>query len=127
MARSGVAPLATRMRPQTVDEIVGQAHLLGPGKLLRRMLDADAITSLIFHGPPGAGKTTLAEVIARQTQRVVVRENAAVVGVKRIREIVEAADDRVVQSGTRTILFLDEIHRFTRSQQDVLLATWSGA
>lgn len=118
----GVEPLAVRMRPRTLEEFAGQAHLLGAGKLLRRMLAADAITSLILHGPPGTGKTTLAEVIAAHTRRAFVRENAASVGVKRIREIVEEASNRLDLEGRRTILFLDEIHRFTRSQQDVLLA-----
>ncbi|MEO0483702.1 MAG: AAA family ATPase, partial [Planctomycetota bacterium] len=113
-ARKRVEPLPVRMRPRSLDEVAGQRHLLAPGKLLRRMVEADAITSMIFHGPPGTGKTTLAEVIGGLTRRVVIRENAAVIGVKRIREIVEAADARVVQSQTRTILFLDEIHRFTK-------------
>lgn len=110
------------MRPRTLDELAGQQHILGPGKLLRRMLQADAITSLILHGPPGTGKTTLAELIAGHTKRAFVRENAASVGVKRIRDIVDEATNRVELEGRRTILFLDEIHRFTRSQQDVLLA-----
>lgn len=121
-ARGTVAPLAMRMRPRTLAELAGQQHILGAGKLLRRMLEADAITSLILHGPPGTGKTTLAELIAGHTKRVFVRENAASVGVKRIREIVDEATNRVELEGRRTILFLDEIHRFTRSQQDVLLS-----
>ncbi len=121
MVRS-VEPLAVRMRPRSLDEFSGQEHILGSGKLLRRMLEADAITSLILHGPPGTGKTTLAEVIARYTKRQFVRENAASVGVKRIREIVDEAANRLSLERRRTILFLDEIHRFTRAQQDVLLA-----
>jgi putative ATPase len=116
-----VEPLALRMRPRTLEEFTGQEHLLGEGKLLARMLKADAITSLIFHGPPGTGKTTLAEIIARYTRRHFVRENAASVGVKRIREVIDEAAARLEASGPRTILFLDEIHRFTRAQQDVLL------
>ncbi|MCC5786601.1 MAG: replication-associated recombination protein A [Phycisphaerales bacterium] len=120
-ARSRVEPLAVRMRPRTLDEVAGQRHIIGEGKLLRRMVDADAITSLILHGPPGTGKTTLAGVIAGATKRRFERENAASVGVKRIREIIDEATRRVEDSGPRTILFLDEIHRFTRAQQDVLL------
>ena len=119
--RRRAEPLAVRVRPRTLDEVVGQRHLLAPGKLLRRMLEADAITSLILHGPPGTGKTTLAELIAGYTKRHFERENAASVGVKRIREIADQASARLEDSGPRTILFLDEIHRFTRAQQDVLL------
>ncbi len=115
------APLALRMRPRSLDEFAGQRHILGEGKLLRRMLDADVITSLILHGPPGTGKTTLAELIAQSSRRIFVRENAASVGVKRIREIIEEGARRLADDGPRTILFLDEIHRFTRAQQDVLL------
>jgi putative ATPase len=117
-----VQPLAARMRPRTLAEFAGQQHILGEGKLLRRMLQADAITSLIFHGPPGTGKTTLAELIASHTKRHFERENAASVGVKRIREIIDEAARRLQSGGPRSILFLDEIHRFTRAQQDVLLA-----
>ncbi len=118
-----VEPLAVRMRPRTLDEVVGQRHILGPGKLLRRMIDSDTLTSVIFHGPPGTGKTTLAEVIAKYLNRHFERENAAGVGVARIREIIQDAERRLTESGgRRTVLFLDEIHRFSRSQQDVLLA-----
>jgi len=121
-SRRAAEPLAVRMRPRMLEEFVGQQHILGPGKLLRRMLNADAITSLILHGPPGTGKTTLAEVIARHTKRHFERENAASVGVKRIRELIDEATRRLESSGRRTILFLDEIHRFTKAQQDVLLS-----
>ena len=119
--RAGVEPLAIRMRPRTLEEFVGQEHFLGEGKLLRRMLEADRITSLILYGPPGTGKTTLAEVIAHHTQRRFERANAAMIGVKEIRKIIEEATRAIETGGRRTILFLDEIHRFNKAQQDVLL------
>ncbi|MBI1369432.1 MAG: AAA family ATPase [Planctomycetes bacterium] len=116
-------PLAVRMRPRSIDEFVGQSHFLGEGKLLRRMLEADRITSVIFHGPPGSGKTTLAEIIANSTHRHFERANAATIGVKEIRFVIEEATRRLTTPGSerKTILFLDEIHRFSKSQQDVLL------
>ncbi len=129
-ARRAVEPLALRMRPRTLDEVAGQKHVLGePGSdktMLRRMIESGAMTSVIFHGPPGTGKTTLAGVIANTVDRAFVRENAASVGVKRIREIIEDATRRLEESNRRTILFLDEIHRFSRSQQDVLLEDVEG-
>jgi len=116
-----VEPLAVRMRPRTLEEFAGQGHVLGEGKLLRRMIAARSVSSLIIHGPPGTGKTTLAELVAMATDRVFVRENAAAVGVARIREIIDGARKRLEDGGRQTVLFLDEIHRFTRAQQDVLL------
>jgi len=117
-----VAPLAVRMRPRTLDEFAGQQHFLGPDKLLRRMLKADRLTSVIFYGPPGTGKTTLAQLIAGYTQCHFEQVNAAGVGVKEVRAILDAARERLGNGGKRTVLFLDEIHRFNRSQQDILLA-----
>lgn len=120
-AFAGVAPLAVRMRPASLDEFVGQQHFIGPGKLLRRMLEADRLNSAIFYGPPGTGKTTLAHLVAKMTQAAFEEVNAAAVGVKEIREIIEKAKDRLANSGKRTVLFIDELHRFNRAQQDVLL------
>jgi putative ATPase len=114
-------PLAARMRPRTVDEFVGQEHFLGPGKLLRRMLDADRLASAIFYGPPGTGKTSLAEVIARQTKREFAPLNAAACGVKELRAALDEARNRLAASGKRTTLFVDELHRFNRTQQEVML------
>ncbi|MFP6762092.1 MAG: replication-associated recombination protein A [Planctomycetaceae bacterium] len=114
-------PLAARMRPRSLDEFVGQEHFLGEGKLLRRILAADRLSSVIFYGPPGCGKTSLAEVIASQTQSVFARLNAASAGVKEVRELLGKADDRLKASGERTLLFVDELHHFNRTQQDVLL------
>lgn len=119
--RRAAEPLAVRMRPRGLDEFVGQEHFLGPDKLLRRMLEADRLTSVIFYGPPGTGKTTLAELITGYTHRHFERANAAAVGVKEIRAVLETATRRLETEGKRTILFLDEIHRFNRTQQDVLL------
>jgi len=116
-----VQPLAVRMRPQNLDEFVGQQHFIGPGRLLRRLLDADRLASAIFYGPPGTGKTTLAQIIAQRTQAAFESVNAAAIGVKEVRAILERARERLATSGERTVLFLDEIHRFNRAQQDVLL------
>ena len=114
-------PLAARMRPQSLEEFVGQQHFLGEGKLLRRMLNADRIGSVIFYGPPGTGKTSLAELVARHTNRHFERLNAAACGVKELRAELEKARDRLSASGKQTVLFIDELHRFNKSQQDVLL------
>ncbi|MEM9111099.1 MAG: replication-associated recombination protein A [Planctomycetota bacterium] len=114
-------PLAARMRPRTLAEFAGQRHFLGEGKLLRRMLEADQLTSVLFYGPPGTGKTTLAELIAGYTKRHFDRGNAAAVGVKDVRHVLDQARKRLEHEGKRTIFFLDEIHRFNRAQQDVLL------
>ena len=119
--RDSAKPLAARMRPATLSEFAGQQHILAEGKLLRRMLDADRIGSMIFYGPPGTGKTTLAELIARQTRRHFARLNATTSGVREVREVLLAAADRLAADGTQTVVFIDELHRFSRSQQDILL------
>jgi putative ATPase len=118
---ASAAPLAVRMRPRTLEEFVGQTHFIGPGKLLTRMLEADALTSLIFYGPPGTGKTSLAMVIANYTKAQFHYLSAPAATVKDIRDIIAQATDRLAVSGKRTVLFIDEIHRFNRAQQDVLL------
>ena len=107
------------MRPQTLSEVVGQDHILGPGKLLRRVIEADRLTNVIFYGPPGCGKTTLAEVIAKTTQRNFVRASGVTSNVADIRSICNRAKTEL--GGEGTILFIDELHRFSKSQQDVLL------
>jgi putative ATPase len=109
------------MRPRTLDEFVGQEHFLGPGKLLRRLLAADRLGSLVFYGPPGSGKTALAHVIALTTQCRFVSLNATSAGTKEVREVLKDAASQLETAGRRTILFLDELHRFNKSQQDVLL------
>jgi putative ATPase len=114
-------PLAARMRPRTLDEFAGQEHFLGAGKLLRRLLQADRLSSVIFYGPPGTGKTALAHVIAQHTQCVFRQVNAVAVGIKEVRELLEEARTELADTGRRTILFVDELHRFNRAQQDVLL------
>ena len=119
--RQAVMPLPVRMRPLTLDEFVGQKHFIGTGKLLRRMLQSDRLTSAVFYGPPGTGKTGLAHIIARMTRAAFAEVNAAAVGVKEIREILAAARRRIEEKGQRTVLFIDELHRFNRAQQDVLL------
>jgi len=115
------APLAVRMRPRNIDEFAGQRHFIGPGKLLTRMLQADRLTSLIFYGPPGVGKTSLATIIARHTKARFNYLSAPAATVKHIRDVVGSARDRLAANAARTVLFIDEIHRFNRAQQDVLL------
>ena len=115
------APLADRLRPQSLDDFVGQDHVLGEGKFLRRAIKADRINSMIFFGPPGTGKTTLAMIIANQTRMRFEKLSAVTAGVKDIREVVARAEESLKMSGKKTILFVDEIHRFNKSQQDALL------
>jgi putative ATPase len=119
--RRKAQPLAARMRPRTLDEFVGQEHFLGPGKLLRRLLQADRLGSVIFYGPPGCGKTSLAEVIAQQTQCHFRPLSAVASGIKEVREAIALARANLEETGGRTVLFVDELHHFNRSQQDVLL------
>ncbi|MDI9404642.1 MAG: replication-associated recombination protein A [Limnohabitans sp.] len=119
--RAKAAPLAVRVRPRTIDEIVGQRHCLGEGALLRRLIEQDALQSMIVAGPPGTGKTTLAEAIAARTDAAVDRAHGATTGVKELREKIESAARRLGESSQRTLLFVDEIHRLARNQQDALL------
>jgi len=113
-------PLAARLRPETLDEYVGQEHLLGQGRVLRRMIEQDRISSMIFWGPPGVGKTTLAQIIARMTRSVFINFSAVTSGIKEIRAVMEKAELNR-QIGQRTIVFVDEIHRFNKAQQDAFL------
>ncbi len=115
------APLPRRVAPKSLDEVLGQEHILGPGKLLRRAIEADRITSLILFGPPGTGKTALARIIAMRTKAAFENLNAVTSGVKDVREVIDRAKHRRAQENRRTILFIDEIHRFNRAQQDALL------
>ena len=115
------APLAARLRPRSLDEIVGQSHLLAQGSPLRTLIEEDRLSSVIFWGPPGTGKTTLAEVVALTTRRHFERLSAVSAGVKDVREVIDRATQRLGQFDRGTIVFIDEIHRFSTSQQDALL------
>ncbi len=115
------APLAARMRPRTLDEFIGQEHIIGPGRLLRRAIQADQLSSIILYGPPGTGKTTLAQIIANTTRARFLAINAVLAGVKDIRDAIETAREERKLNDQKTILFVDEVHRFSKSQQDALL------
>ena len=115
-------PLAARMRPRNLSEFIGQRHLLEPGKLLRRLIDADRLGSIILFGPPGTGKTTLAQILAHETQRRFEQLSAIMHGVKELRDVLATARENLAAEGRGTLLFIDEIHRFNRAQQDALLA-----
>jgi len=119
--RRGAQPLAARIRPRTLAEFVGQEHFLGEGKLLTRLLAADRLGSVIFYGPPGTGKTTLARLLATETHSAFRQLSAVTSGVKDLREVLQEARDRLTTSGGRTLLFIDELHRFNKAQQDALL------
>jgi len=118
---SRTAPLANRMRPRTLDEYIGQEHIIGPGRLLRRAIQIDQLSSVIFYGPPGTGKTTLARIIANTTKANFISINAVLAGVKEIREAIDDAQKALAHYQKRTTLFVDEVHRFNKSQQDALL------
>jgi putative ATPase len=118
---NSAAPLATRMRPRSLEEFVGQEHILGPGKLLRRAIEADRLPSVLFYGPPGSGKTTLAQVIAEMTHAKFVRISGVESNVAEMRRVLAGAANRLRNSGQKTILFVDEIHHFNKAQQDILL------
>lgn len=118
--RERSAPLASRLRPESLDEYVGQRHLIGEGKILRRLIEKDQISSMIFWGPPGVGKTTLARIIAKQTRAEFVEFSAVTSGIKEVKEVMNQAEQNR-RMGIRTLLFTDEIHRFNKAQQDAFL------
>ena len=120
-AATALAPLADRMRPKTLDDFIGQSHIVGRGKLLRRAIEADRLTSSIFWGPPGCGKTTLASIIAESTQAAFVKLNAVTSGVADVREVLRDAQERLSLYGKPTYLLLDECHRWSKSQSDSIL------
>jgi putative ATPase len=120
-AADSAAPIATRMRPRSLEEFVGQEHILGPGKLLRRAIEADRLPSVIFSGPPGSGKTTLARIVAEMTHAKFIRISGVESNVAEMRRVIAAATNRRRTSGQKTILFVDEIHHFNKAQQDILL------
>src|SRR5690606_13009637 len=115
------SPLAARLRPRTIDDVVGQDHLVGPGRPLRRLVEADRLTSAILWGPPGTGKTTLALAVAGTTARAFEQLSAVTAGVKDVREVIERARQRLGERGQGALLFLDDIHRLNKAQQDSLL------
>ncbi|WP_460810248.1 replication-associated recombination protein A [Nocardioides salsibiostraticola] len=115
------APLAVRMRPTSLDELAGQSHLRAPGSPLRQLIDADESISLLLWGPPGTGKTTIASILSGQTERAFVEVSAVSAGVKEVRAAIETARNRLVRTGAETVLFVDEVHRFSKAQQDALL------